>query len=142
MKKIFAVLVLLVAGILALWRYVTQPTPSERKSSVTEQPASALVVREGEKKLSTKSSYTSPAGMEDVGFDVVVDKEGVITGATVEAMTDNQISKMRQEAFGQALPQVIVGKKLQDLSHIDTIGGSSLTTGAFNEALTSLKSQL
>jgi hypothetical protein len=77
-----------------------------------------------------------------VGFTLVVDNNGVITDAQTEVMGVAPTSKMRQESFAKELPKVVVGKKLADLTKVDRVGGSSLTTGAFNAALAKLKAQL
>jgi hypothetical protein len=49
---------------------------------------------------------------------------------------------MRQESFGSGAGAVLVGKKLSDLGAIDRVGGSSLTTNAFNTSIDKLKAQL
>jgi hypothetical protein len=115
----------------------TQNAPvlgSPEKPSATETSAG--------KKVSDQETYQSPAGPEKVAFTITVDQKGIITNAQTQILGVAPISKQRQESFAQELPKVIVGKKLSDLSNIDRVGGSSLTTGAFNAALTKLKAQL
>ena len=96
----------------------------------------------GEKTLTYKTSYTNPSGSDEVGFSVMVDANGMVTGVKVDVLAVNGISKNRQTAFATDLPQVITGKKFSELAPIDRVGGSSLTTGAFNAALPELKAQL
>lgn len=86
-------------------------------------------------------SYQSPVGEEEVGFVLGVNTEGVVVDASVENMATNEMSKKRQEAFSEASPRRVVGKKLSDLQDIETVNGSSLTTEAFNGSIESLKSQ-
>ena len=111
--------------------------PAEPTSS---QPAASDT--EGAKTIRQETKYQSPAGEEPVAFKIVVDASGVITSAETEVLTQVPISKMRQESFGKELPAAIVGKKLSEIEKLDRVGGSSLTTGAFNQALTDLKAQL
>ncbi|MCW1887955.1 MAG: hypothetical protein KIH67_000155 [Candidatus Moranbacteria bacterium] len=114
----------------------TQPA-SEKK-----QMEEAVAVPESGKKLTTTQSYKSPAGMEEIGFTVVVDKDGMITGAEAKPMATDDKSTMFQGNFAKALPTMVTGKKLSDLEKIDRTGGASLTTGAFNQALSKLKADL
>jgi hypothetical protein len=114
----------------------TQPA-AEKK-----QMEEAVATPENGKKLMVTGSYKSPAGMEEIGFTVVVDKDGVITGAEAKPMATDGKSTMFQGNFAKALPSMITGKKLSDLEKIDRTGGASLTTGAFNMALTKLKADL
>lgn len=96
---------------------------------------------EGMKEFSVTKMYQSPAGGDEIRFTIDVDTSGVIMAAKTGILATNDISKQRQETFAAGLPTVIVGKKLLDLMAIDKVGGSSLTTTAFNEALGDLKAQ-
>ncbi len=117
-------------------------------NSTTTQnlPTSAPNLTEGsstsEKTANIVAKYDSPAGEEQVGFSLVVNKEGIITSAKTDVLGKAPASKMRQEAFSKEMSSALVGKKLADLSNIDRLGGSSLTTGAFNKSLSALKSQV
>jgi hypothetical protein len=118
-----------------------QSAASERKQNAAdtkpaaEKPAAA-------KEVSAMAAYKSPAGEDKVGFTLTVDANGAITDAKTQVMSDNEISKKLQQAFGDGLPAVLKGKKLGELSKIDKVGGSSLTTAAFNQSLEQLKAQL
>ncbi len=114
----------------------TQPV-AEKK-----QVEEAVAMPENGKKVSVTGTYKSPAGMEEIGFTVMVDKDGMVTGAEAKPMAENEKSVMFQGNFAKALPTMITGKKLSDLEKIDRTGGASLTTGAFNAALTKLKAVL
>lgn len=94
------------------------------------------------KVVSLQTEYESPAGMEEVSFSLTVDDTGVISQVETEVLATAPISVMRQESFAKELPSILVGKKLSDLESIDRVGGSSLTTASFNEALVDLKAQL
>lgn len=148
MGKIIGVVgVVLVAGALLFWKFAgteeddkMMATPESKGTTGMEPKKDTMMT--GEKTLSYKTSYTNPSGSDEVGFNVMVDANGVVTGVTVDVLAVNGISKNRQTAFATDLPQAINGKKLMDLNAIDRVGGSSLTTGAFNAALPALKAQL
>ena len=115
-------------------------TPDTKGTTGMEPKMDTMMT--GEKTLTYKTSYTNPSGSDEVGFSVMVDANGMVTGVKVDVLAVNGISKNRQTAFATDLPQVITGKKFSELAPIDRVGGSSLTTGAFNAALPELKAQL
>jgi hypothetical protein len=128
-----------VEGALAKDEPTAQPVVPNQNPS-TEPPVAAPAART----VSVKTSYTdpSPEGTEQVGFTLELDASGVITGAITEVLAIDPIGKMRQESFAKNLPAAIVGKKLSEIDKIDRVGGSSLTTGAFNKSLADLKAQM
>jgi hypothetical protein len=116
----------------------SSPAPTETSTSSTSLRAPEA----GEKVAQIQEKYTTPAGEETVTFAVFVDAKGVITDAETAIEAKAPTSVMRQKSFAAELPTVIKGKKLSELENVDRVGGSSLTTAAFNKALSSLKTQL
>ncbi|MBW7944427.1 hypothetical protein H3C70_03445 [Patescibacteria group bacterium] len=116
----------------------SESTNPETGSSSTDQRSPEA----GEETVSVETSYVTPAGEEKVGFTLYVDANGVITDAYTNQQAKAPTSVMRQKSFAAELPTVLKGKKLSELESVDRVGGSSLTTGAFNKALTELKAQL
>lgn len=116
-------------------------TMTKDESMTTETSSDSMSLAEG-KKVSTIAKYQSPAGEEQVGFTLVVDDAGVIVDGKTDVLGKAPTSILRQEAFSKEFVTAVKGKKLKDLNKVDRIGGSSLTTGAFNKALTELKSQV
>jgi hypothetical protein len=77
-------------------------------------------------------TYTTPASSQDpVEFSVTV-TDGVITAASANAKSDNDISKQFQTAFASDVSVKVIGKKAKDLK-LDAVGGASLTTTAFEQ---------
>lgn len=75
-------------------------------------------------------TYISPANPKDpIEFSVTV-SDGLITAASATPKSDNEISIKMQTAFSTEVSSKVVGKKAADLK-VDAIGGSSLTTTAF-----------
>ncbi|MBP9697742.1 MAG: hypothetical protein KBD65_00930 [Candidatus Moranbacteria bacterium] len=154
-KKTALVWVLIVAGAVTLWKFVwksenddammapaaTRTTePVSGNGAMMESQSPAMMA--DKKIVTTRTSYKNPAGEDEVAFSLTVDDNGVITDAATEVLAIHDISKMRQVAFSDGLLAVLKGKKLNELSSIDRVGGSSLTTTAFNKALPELKAQL
>jgi hypothetical protein len=94
----------------------------------------------GERKVSVRTSYDTPAGSDDVGFSVVVDEDDIIRDAGVDVLATHEMSRVRQQSFAKELPEILKGKKLHELQALDLVGESNLTTEAFNESLEKLKS--
>lgn len=148
-KKTALIWVFIVAAVVCAWRFVWQP--AQQKEEPTPLPSnspvqtSAPLNEEGSpsvKKSSVRTSYKNPGGTDEVAFSLVVDETGTIITASTEVLAKNPTSIQRQEAFAEGLPQAIQGKKISDLTAIDKVGGSSLTTAAFNTSLAELKNGL
>ncbi len=145
-KKTALLGVLIVAAALGIWRFIWEPIEHKKQTEEVENSAVVTPVPKAEdnasatmRKSSVRTSYKNPGGEDEVGFSIRVDENGFITEVTTEVLAKNPTSKMRQEAFAEGLPQVLRGKKLADLTNIDKVGGSSLTTAAFNVSLAQLK---
>jgi len=120
----------------------TSPAASAPPSDTASGSTSMRSPAPGETMIKSEQSYVTPAGEEKVGFVLFVDADGVVTAAETEMLAKAPTSVMRQKSFAAVLPTVITGKKLSELTKVDRVGGSSLTTGAFNKALTELNAQL
>jgi uncharacterized protein with FMN-binding domain len=82
--------------------------------------------------------YTSPNGQEEI--DVSLTLEGdVITAVTVTPEATNPNSVNYQTQFADGIADVVVGKDIDEIT-VDRVAGSSLTSGGFNEAVETIKS--
>lgn len=135
--------VVIVAALLAFVKFF-HPAKAPETSNTPSSGDRPLVSPEeaSERKLSVKTHYNNPGGGDDVAFAVLVNGNGVITAAETEVLAQNGISITRQKSFAEAFPATVIGKKLADLAPLDRVGGSSLTTNAFNASLPELKSKL
>jgi hypothetical protein len=105
---------------------IVEPTPV---SSTTETPSAATTT--------TKvMSYQSPGGLDEVEFTVTVES-GIITAASATVMAQNDGSKYNQGNFAKAVSGAVVGKSVEGFD-VDAVGGSSLTTAAFESFIQSL----
>lgn len=139
-NKLLPIIGIAVIAIVVIGLKMTQPTKPTDTMMKAATPSPMAEVKTG-KTVQLETEYQSPAGPEKVAFALTVDDSGVITKADTTVMGKAPISVVRQEKFKAELGTAVVGKKLADLSKVDRVGGSSLTTGAFNEALAKLKAQ-
>ena len=139
-KGIIAIAVVLVLTAFVYCRYTLKLLPAAR----TEETPIAVtkVAVDKPREVSAEVGYPVPNdGYDNVRFTLVLDAEGVITDVREVAVETNEADEHQIE-FAQGLAAVIKGKKLSELTAVDRIGKSSMTTDAFNSAIDKLKSQL
>jgi len=91
--------------------------------------------------FTTTASYDIPKGTESNTFSLVIN-DGVIKSIEIGITADNKASLKYQKDFADNISSLIVGKKISELKSIDRVSGASLTTNAFNEAISRLQSEL
>lgn len=84
-------------------------------------------------------SYQSPHGTESVDVTVTL-KDDVVTDVTVVGHADNPDTTHYQGEFVAGIADVVVGKDIDEIS-VDRVGGSSLTSGGFRDALEQIKAK-
>jgi hypothetical protein len=143
MGKVLALAgILIVVGALVVWKFSGKSETDGRVAPSDTKGTTGTDMQASEKNVSTKAVYKNPAGEDEVGFALTVNTDGTIVSATAQVLATHDISKKRQEAFAAEFPAALRGKKLSELSAIDRVGGSSLTTAAFNQALPELQAEL
>lgn len=139
-KSTLLVGALVVVLIFAFYRYASKIFNPNRNEDVFDQPtATGPVV--GKKELSAVATFKVPGGEDTVKFVVSVDDQGLVSEVRAQDVATNQSNKYLDE-FTQGLIVVIKGKKMSELTAVDRIGKSSLTTDAFNGSIDQLKAQL
>jgi hypothetical protein len=83
-------------------------------------------------------SYQSPNGTEEVDVSVTLAGD-VITAVTVTPEASNPTSVSYQTQFANGIAAVVVGKDIDEIS-VSRVAGSSLTSGGFNAAIETIKS--
>lgn len=139
-NKLLPIIGIAVIAVVVIGFKMTQPTKPTETMQQAAAPSQMAEVQTG-KVVQLETEYPSPAGPEKVGFALTLDDSGVITKADTTVMAKAPISVTRQEKFKAEIATAVVGKKLADLEKVDRVGGSSLTTNAFNDALAKLKAQ-
>ncbi|MDP3964745.1 MAG: hypothetical protein Q8Q20_03785 [bacterium] len=138
-KGIVLIAIAIVVSVFVYYRYaakILQVNKGENEAPVTD------MLPVGSKKVSAVVKYMATEDKEDeLRFVVTVDKSGIITElATLDAKT-NEVPE-KKIAFNQQVSVMIVGKKLSELTAIDNVAKSSMTTKAFNSVIDELKAQL
>lgn len=142
-KSIVLIAAVVAVSIFAYYRYavkILQANKNEDVTPVAVEPKKVVAVEP--KKVSAVTKYMAAPGKEDeLRFTLTLDKDGVITDViTLDAKT-NEVPE-KKKAFNEGLSVVIKGKKLSELSAVDKIGTSTLTTNAFNSVINQLKAQI
>ena len=126
------------AVVLLSYRYVPALLQARDSSAGTVNDTDLAAVRE----VSSVATYEAPGGTDKVRFTIGLDTGGrVVSVTSTDALKGDTVSENLAK-FSDGLLLVIRGKKLSELTAVDRIGKSSLTTTAFNSVLPDLKKQL
>lgn len=82
--------------------------------------------------------YISPAGPSQVTVELTL-ADDLVTDVTVTPLATDPTSKGFQTQFADGISAAIVGEDIDTLN-VSRVGGSSLTSGGFNDALAQIKS--
>ena len=82
-------------------------------------------------------SYQAPSGTESITVKVTLTSDK-ITAVTVTPHATNGNPAMFQSQFASSISALVVGKDI-DTIKVSRVAGSSLTSGGFNAAITSIK---
>lgn len=88
---------------------------------------------------SASGSYRTPGTYETINVSLTL-KDGVVTDSSVQQTPQDPQAVAYQADFKNNYRPLVVGKKLGDI-RLSRVSGSSLTSGGFNTALDSIKSQ-
>ncbi|WP_144719817.1 FMN-binding protein [Agrococcus jejuensis] len=114
----------------------TAPETSTSDGTTTDSGSSAYA----DGTYSADGSYTSPGGEETITVTVTL-ADGVIEDVEVEnPETTNPNSLRYQGEFIDGIAAEVVGVPLDDVS-VDRVGGSSLTSGGFEDALETIRDE-
>ncbi len=143
-KSIVAIATVLVVSGVAFYYNFTKLKPSlptEQAALPTYRPdAGGAVVKS--KELSATTTYEVPGDKTDtLKFVVKLDATGQIEQITTLDAATNEIPEKKKE-FNDQINIILKGKKLSELTKVDKVGKSTLTTNAFNAVLGDLKAQL
>lgn len=89
---------------------------------------------------SASSSYGTPHnGSESIDVTLTV-QNGIITDASISQSGYDRESQQYQSRFASGYKSYVVGKSLSSLS-LSRVSGASLTTGGFNSAVATIKTE-
>lgn len=131
----FVFAVVIVGSVFVYYRYAKEmfqmAKPREASMPVSDTKEISAVITYGE-----TGKYS-----DTLRFVVVVDKAGVIQEIKTLEDATGEVPEKKKE-FNALVNTQLKGKKLADISSIDKVGKSTMTTQAFNGALATLKAGL
>ena len=89
---------------------------------------------------SASGSYQSPAGSESISVTLQI-QDDKVSSLSVTSNAVNTTSQTYQGKFISGINSLVVGQSIEELGSFSQVNGSSLTPNAFNQALSSIKSQ-
>ncbi len=113
------------------------PEDDGRPTPTTQRPRNdaAATYRDGE--YEAKGWYGGQPSNIDVALTL---RDGRVTDVEVTANATNETSRDYQERFAEAVPDVVVGKRLDEV-RVSRLAGSSGTPDGFNQAIERIKDQ-
>jgi uncharacterized protein with FMN-binding domain len=88
---------------------------------------------------SAEGDYVSPAGPSTVLVEITIQNDSVAAVTVTPEQTD-PTAKGFQTQFANGIADIIVGRDI-DILAVTRVGGSSLTSGGFNDALEKIKAE-
>ena len=113
----------------------TTETTTPSPSASSDPGAAAGTYNDGS--YTESGSYQSPGGTESVAVTITLAAD-VITDVSIVGTTTDAQAKAYQGEFIAGIAAEVVGKKIDEIS-VDKVGGSSLTSGGFNDAVELIK---
>jgi hypothetical protein len=107
--------------------------------SVTTQDDTVAEVALSKTFIGTGTYLTPSRSKHEVDVTLTL-QAGLVTEVDVVYDNSDGYTYPQQERFDAAYKTLVVGKSLNEIS-LSRVGGASLTTNAFNEALAAIKSQ-
>ena len=104
-------------------------------SGTTAAPATSASYKDGT--YTEDGKYVSPSGPQSVTVKLTL-AGNKVTAVTVTGHATDATAKSYQAQFVDGISAEVVGKDINSLK-VSRVAGSSLTSGGFNEALTTIK---
>lgn len=115
------------------------PVATEESAETTMDDDTAMTAAsETATPYTTAVTYLTPARTtHDMAVTLTIDENGVVTDASIVYDNGDGFSNSHQERFDGEFRSVVIGQALTDIE-LSTVAGASLTTAAFNEAVTKI----
>lgn len=117
----------------------TSTAPDSTASSDTGTDAAASSGAYADGTYSAEGSYQTPETNETVEVTITLESD-VITAVEVTGDPQAAQSQQYQDRFIGGISDEVVGKSIDEIS-VSRVAGSSLTSGGFNEAVETIKSE-
>lgn len=117
-------------------------TADTGSSQATDSGSSGTVTGSGsyaDGTYTAEGSYATPESVETIQVTVTLEDD-VITALDVTGDPQKRESEQYQGQFIGGIADVVVGQDIDDIQ-VSRVAGSSLTSGGFNEAIETIKSE-
>lgn len=114
----------------------SSPASSHTTSDSTPTPSTASY-KNGT--YSADGAYRSPGGNEEIGVTLTI-TDDTISAVSIKTHATSGDAQQYQTQFKDGISEVVVGKKVNEIS-VSRVSGSSLTSTGFNNALEAIKSE-
>jgi uncharacterized protein with FMN-binding domain len=121
------------------------PDPSGNSSASASTPSDTSSTLAGSGSLyqdgtySADGTYVSPNGTETVGVELTL-ASGTVTAVNITQHPSNPNTRKFQGEFAGGIAAQVVGKSIDEIK-VSKVAGSSLTSGGFNQAVETIKSE-
>jgi uncharacterized protein with FMN-binding domain len=88
---------------------------------------------------SADGDYISPAGPSKVTVEITL-ADDIVTSISVTPLSTDPTAKGFQTQFADGIAAIVEGQDIDTLS-VSRVGGSSLTSGGFNDAIAKIKAE-
>ena len=153
-KALVGIIIIILVAIVAGGGYIVSQSSKDEQTKTTEQSSNASkdeatsesdaknnqTVTSGTYKNGTyesTGSYNSPGGRESIKVSLTI-ADGKVSDANVTSEAKNPTAKSYQADFISGYKTFVVGKSVDEIK-LDTVAGSSLTPGGFEDALEQIK---
>ncbi|MGW2092247.1 hypothetical protein [Promicromonospora sukumoe] len=113
----------------------TDPEPTQSSPARQAPSGDPAVYRDGQ--------YEATGWYGGLPSSITVDlslRDGVITDVDVTPHAEDETSLDLQERFAEAVPEVVVGRSIDEVE-LDKLAGSSGTTQGFNDAIDQIREE-
>lgn len=128
----------------------TLPTATSTTTTVSQPAASTTSVNTPASTPSTNgykdgtytatASYYVPHGQNNISVEIVI-KDGVVSSVTPTHDYQDHESQMYVSNFDDYISGKVVGKNISALTSLSRVGGASLTTEGFDQAIQTIAAQ-
>jgi cytoskeletal protein RodZ len=114
-------------------------TPSASASATTGSQAATTTSTYKDGTYTAEGSYATPETVEKISVTVTL-QDDVVTDVEVTGDPQASETKQYQSQFIGGISAAVVGKDIDQLS-VSRVAGSSLTSGGFNKAIETIKTE-
>lgn len=140
-----AVAVLIVVALITLIAVATvmlsktgeQRSPSDPKLITENRVGTSTQTIYKDGTYSATGQYSTPGGRESITLSITIHNDKITASSLMQNARSEQ-AKDYQQQFATGYKQVVVGKKIEEVS-LSRVAGSSLTSSGFNNALEQIK---